>query len=212
MKISYIIILVLVAASFILSFSVYGSMPDRMASHWNAAGEVNGYMSKFWGTFLMPIISLALILLFLGIPLIDPLRKNIKSFRKYYDWFIVVILVFLVYVHALTLAWNAGARFNIGGMMTPAMGLLFIYLSVLLRKAKRNWFIGIRTPWTLSSDRVWEKTHLLGSKLFLAAGIISFLGLLFPKLAIYFVLVSVLAAALITVVFSYFEYSRKSVP
>jgi len=86
---------VLILISFGLGAYFFPQMPDKMASHWNIKGEADGYMSKFWGLFLMPIISLGLFLPFLLISKIDPLKANIEKFREYFDGFIVLIMVFL---------------------------------------------------------------------------------------------------------------------
>jgi len=66
-----------------------------------------------------------------------------------------------------------------GQMMVPALGILFYYCGILIENAKRNWFIGIRTPWTLSNEKVWERTHKIGGKLFKIAGLIAFLWYFF---------------------------------
>jgi uncharacterized membrane protein len=88
--------------------------------------------------------------------------------------------------------------------MLPAMGLLFVFVGVLLRQAKRNFSIGIRTPWTLSSDAVWDKTHRLGAVLFIVSGIVAALGAFFPGQTAYFlVLAPVLVSSLVLVVYSY---------
>jgi uncharacterized membrane protein len=209
MKKSNIIIIIIILISFAIGIYFYPQLPDKIASHWNTKGEADGYMSKCWGLFLMPIISLGLFLLFLLIPKIDPLKKNIEKFRKYFDIFVVLIILFLFYVYVLTVFWNTGTRFNMGQMMIPALGILFYYIGILLRHAKRNWFIGIRTPWTLSNEKVWQKTHRIGGKLFKIAGIIAFLGIFFQGLAIWFVLVPVILAAIYTLVYSYFEYQKE---
>jgi uncharacterized membrane protein len=203
------VIIAIIALSVLIGLFFYPYLPATVASHWDAQGQVNGYMSKFWGTFLVPFMSIALFLLFLLIPRIDPLRKNIEKFRNYFDWLIVIIMLFLFYVHMLTLLWNLGARFNMSQLMLPALGLLYFYIALMLPKAKRNWFVGIRTPWTLSSDVVWDKTHKLGGKLFLYAAILAFAGLVFPALSIWFILVPVLLAAIITIVYSYFVYKKE---
>jgi len=203
--ISFIILL-----SFVLAIYLYPQMPERMASHWNTKGEVDGYMCKFWGLFLMPIILLGLFLLFILIPKIDPLKENIAKFRKYFDGFIVLITLFLFYIYLLSIAWNLGKRFNMGQMMMPALGMLFYYCGILTENAKRNWFIGIKTPWTLSSERVWNKTHKIGGKLFKAAGLIAFLGIFSPNYAFYFILVPALLVAFYTIIYSYFEYQKET--
>ena len=199
----------IILSSFVLAIYFYPFLPEQVASHWSAQGEVDGYMSKCWGLFLMPIISLAVFLLFLVIPKIDPLKKNIEKFRKEFDKFIVIIVLFLFYIYILTLVWNLGWEFDMSRMIIPALGLLFYFVGDVVGKAKRNWFVGIRTPWTLSSDRVWDKTHKIGGKLFKIIGIVALLGFFVPKYAIYIILIPVLVAAIFLVLYSYFEYRKE---
>jgi len=210
MKKNKIIILGIISLSFIIAIYLYPQMPEKMASHWNAQGQVDGYMSKFWGLFLMPIISIGLFLLFILIPKIDPLKENIEKFRKYFDGFIVLIMTFLFYIYLLTVFWNIGIRFNMAQLMMPALGILFYYCGILVENAKRNWFIGIRTPWTLSNEKVWDKTHRIGGKLFKVTGIIAFLGIFFPKYAILFVIIPVISVAVYAIIYSYFEYQKQT--
>lgn len=209
MKASTAVCLALIAASFLLAAYYYAQMPERMASHWNAAGSVDGYAPKFFGLFLMPLLSVALFALFLAIPRIDPLRRNYAKFRKNYDSFVVLLLAFLLYLYALTILWNVGVAFSMPQVLAPAFAVLFYYCGVLIENAKRNWFVGIRTPWTLSSDRVWKRTHALGGKLFKACGVAALLGVVFPDAAFAFVLAPVLAATVFAVVFSYLEFRKE---
>ena len=203
----------IIAGILILTFATaivaYPYLPDRLASHWGASGQVNGYLPKIWGLFIVPAISAALVLLFLLIPRIDPLRKNIAKFMDAFEQFIIVILAFLFYVFLLTIFWNTGARFSLIQVLSPAFGVLFYACGILIGKAKRNWFIGIRTPWTLSSDRVWEKTHAIGAKLFRLAGVLALGGLLLPALAWLFILGPVLLISAYLVVYSYLEYRKE---
>ena len=189
--------------SFIVGAYFYSSMPDLMASHWNERGEVNGYMPKFWGLFLMPILSAGMLLLFVAIPRIDPMKENIAQFRKYFDGFIALMILFLFYIYLLSLYWNLGGRFNFIVAIVPAFAALFYYMGILIEHAKRNWFIGIRTPWTLSSEKVWDATHKRGGKLFKIAAIIALLGIFFESYAIWFVIAPVLLVAVYTFVYSY---------
>jgi uncharacterized membrane protein len=198
--------LLIVIISFIIGIVSYNYLPDRLASHWGENGQVNGYMPKFWALFLMPIISLGMILLFYFLPKIDPLKKNYEKFRKYYDSFIFVIVLFLLYIYLLTIFWNFRIKFNMNMALIPALGFLFIYVGVILENIKRNWFIGIRTPWTISNDKVWDKTHKLGSKLFVISGIITLIGILFEDFIIYFILVPILVSAVFLFIYSYLVY------
>jgi len=209
MRKSGLIILGIILLSLGIGFYFYPQMPNMVASHWNAKGEVDDYMPKFWGTFLMPVVSIFMLLLFMLIPKIDPLKANIEKFRKYFDSFIVLIMLFFLYIYLLTIFWNLGLRFDMGRLMAPALGLLFYYCGILIENAKRNWFIGIRTPWTLSSDNVWEKTHKIGAKLFKVSGLIALSGILFPQCAFFVVLVPVIFATIYTTLYSYIEYQKE---
>ncbi len=200
-----ILTLVMIAMGTLLSLAVYPRLPEQVASHWNAADQVDGTMSRFWGAFLMPLITLGMLGLFLVIPAIDPLKANIAQFRRVFNVFIVFIIGFMLYLHVLTTLWNLGVQgFRMSTALLPAMGLLFVLVGILLRQAKRNFSIGIRTPWTLSSDRVWDQTHRLGSVLFIISGALAALGALLPGPAAYlFVMGPVLISTLILLVYSY---------
>ena len=202
------LIFLIVIISFLVGLYFYPQLPDQMASHWNAKGEVDNYMTKFWGIFLMPFIMIFMLLLFLFITKIDPLKKNVEKFRKYFDGFILVFLLFFLYIYLLTLFYNLGYQFNMGQFVLPAMGPLFYYCGVLIKNAKRNWFIGIRTPWTLSSDRVWDKTHRLGAILYKTAGIIAFVGILFPNYMLWILFVPLIGSTIFLILYSYFEYKK----
>ena len=199
----------MVITSFVVGISLYPQMPDVIASHWDYRGIVDGYMSKFWGIFLMPLVTAGILALLIIIPVIDPLKKNIKSFRKYYDEFIVILTAFLLYIYILTIMWNLGYVFNMTSMIAPAMGFLFYFLGILVQHSKRNWFIGIRTPCTLSSDKVWKKTHLIGGDLLRAAGIAALSGMFFPDYAMYFIVLPIVLVMAYTIVFSYLEYEKQ---
>jgi uncharacterized membrane protein len=205
-----IIVSILIVASTLAGLLLWNQLPDSMASHWGADDQVNGHMSKFWGVFLMPLITIGMLLLFLVIPSIDPLKANIAQFRDYFNTFIALITAFMVYIYALTLLWNLGyTNFRMSTAMLPAMGLLFIFMGVMIGKAKRNYFIGIRTPWTLSSDKVWDETHRIGGKLFIASGVLALLGAFFPTYAFWFLFVPIMGTALFTVIYSYILFRRE---
>ena len=206
-----IVVLLMIVAATIVGIALWNRLPDPMASHWGPNDEVNGYISRFWGVFLMPLITLGMFLLFLVIPNIDPLKANIAQFRDVFNLFITLIVAFMVYVYFLTLRWNLGyTDFAMSKAMLPAMGILFFFVGYMLRKAKRNFFIGIRTPWTLSSDRVWDETHRLGSVLFMVSGVLALIGSFFGgTLAFWFLFVPLIGSTLVTLVYSYVLYQRE---
>ncbi len=207
-----ILVLIMVAGATLAGLILWNRLPDSMASHWNANDQVNGYMPKFWGVFLMPLLTVGMFLLFLAIPNIDPLKANIAQFREAFNLFIVLLVAFMLYVYGLSLAWNLGyAGFNMSRAMLPALGLLFIFIGFLFRSAKRNFFIGIRTPWTLSSDRVWNETHRLGSVLFMISGVLAFIGALFGgQTALWFMFIPLIGSTVFLLVYSYLLYERET--
>lgn len=206
LTISFILIAVAAAAGLILS----AQLPDPMPSHWNAAGEVDGYMSKFWGIWLMPLMTLGITLLLAAVPAIDPLKANIEKFRGLYNAFIIGFVAYMLYVYGLTLAAALGYQFNMTYMLLPVVGLLFIGISFLIEKAKRNFFIGIRTPWTLSSDEVWEKTHKLGAQTFRVGGVLTIISAFLGENGFWLMMVGLLFASLVPVVYSYILWRREN--
>lgn len=207
-----IIVLIMILAAALAGLLLWSRLPDPMASHWNANDQVNGYISRFWGVFLMPLVALGMFLLFLLIPNIDPLKANIAKFRGVFNVFIVCIVGFMLYIHALTLLWSLGyTSFGMSKAMLPALGLLLILIGNLMRQAKRNWFIGIRTPWTLSSDTVWDKTHQLGAVLFMISGALALLGGFFGGMtALWFFFVPLMSSTVFLLIYSYILYQRET--
>lgn len=200
----------LIGLAFLVALFLYPQMPDPMPSHWNAAGEVDGYMAKFWGLFLMPLLALGVFVLFLAIPRIDPLKANIAQFIRAYNLMMVLLIGYLLYVYALTLLWALGYQFNMTFTLLPAMGLLFIAIGYLVGKAKRNFFVGIRTPWTLSSDTVWAKTHQLGKWTFVGAGVVSIVCAFLGEVGFWIFTLTLLAAAFVPIVYSYILWRREN--
>ncbi|MCI0503364.1 SdpI family protein [Candidatus Micrarchaeota archaeon] len=198
----------LIIISFALGLYAYPMLPESVASHWGLEGEVNGYLPAFWGAFLIPLLSAGLFTLFLVIPIIDPLRANIEGFRADYHRFILVMALFLSLVHIQMLLWNLGTQISFNLTMPILMGGLFLLLGDMLGRVKRNWFIGIRTPWTMSNDIVWEKTHKFGGKAFKAAGILAVVSVILPAYAFIIVIGLVIVAALGASAYSYFAYAE----
>ncbi|MFC6614250.1 SdpI family protein [Halopenitus salinus] len=204
----FLIAAIFVGVSAALSVLAAPELPTRMATHWNAAGQPDGTMSKPAALVLIPAMTAGLLIVFALIPRVDPLRANIASFRSVYDWFVVVFTAFMTVIHGGIIAFNLGYEFDFTLLVLAAVAGLFYYVGVLLTHAKRNWFVGIRTPWTLSSDEVWNRTHRLGGRLFKLTALVALVGLLFGEYAIYFLVVPALLTAGITIVYSYYLYEQ----
>ncbi len=203
-----LISLLFVILSFLTAFFVWPNMPNLLASHWGINNEVNGYMTKFWGLFFMPILSVVMYILFLFLPKLDPYKKNFSEFQNHYDNFMIAIFGFLFYIYLLTIFWNLNYQFNLIQFLSPAFSLLFYFTGDLTSHAKMNWFVGIRTPWTMSSPIVWQKTHAIGGKLFKLVGLISLFGVIFPELAFYLLFIPIVFTVIFVFIYSYILYSR----
>ena len=207
-----IIVLAMIAIATLAGVLLWDQLPDQMPSHWNINDQVDGYTPKFWGVFLLPLITLGMFLLFLAIPSIDPMKANIAQFRGAFNLFIVLMAGFMLYLYGLTLAWSLGyTNFRMSGAMLPAIGLLFIFIGFVMRQAKRNFFIGIRTPWTLSSDTVWNETHRIGAVLFMISGALAFLGGFFGGTNAFLMMFApIIGSTVFLLIYSYLLYRRET--
>ncbi|PIU16080.1 hypothetical protein COT20_00895 [bacterium (Candidatus Gribaldobacteria) CG08_land_8_20_14_0_20_39_15] len=183
-------------------------IPDQIPTHWNTQGQIDGYSSKPMAVFLLLGVLVAMYLLMLFLPHLDPLKKNYKEFEKPYYILRLALIIFFVSLYVFTLLAAAGYKLDIKKFIIPSMSLLFIVFGVLMSKIKRNYFVGIRTPWTLHSDEVWLKTHKLGGWTFAGAGILCFFTLWLGDWAFAIFMVIILLAALLPIAYSYLEYKK----
>jgi uncharacterized membrane protein len=207
-KMMLILVAVLIAAAMAMSVLAYPKMPERMASHWGPSGEVDGWMNKTVGLFFMPVFMLGLTLLFFVVLLIDPLRKNIDKFFNYYAGFIVVFNLFMLVVHGWMILWNMNIQIPANVFVPIALACLFFYIGIICPHTKPNWFMGIRTPWTLSNEIVWQKTHKLGGILFKTAAIILLIGAAFQDYIVAFILIAVFLVAIVPLIYSFVVWKK----
>lgn len=172
--------LVLILISLAASFYFYANFPDQVPTHWNFAGEVDSYSSKAFTAFFFPVLAVLMYFLFLVFPSIDPKKDRYNEFRKVYHIFKSLILAFLVIIYFIVGLNGLGYNISVSLWMPALIGLLFIVMGSYMAKIKPNWFMGIRTPWTLSSEEVWNKTHRFGGKMFILGGILMILQPFLP--------------------------------
>lgn len=202
----------LVLAGFAASALAWPELPATMDVHWNAAGEADGTAPKAIGALVLPGLAAALLALFATVPQIDPLGANVADFRGYYEALVLLLVALLVGIHGAVLATNLGVDVPLTPIVLVATGGLLAYAGVLLGHAEPNWFVGIRTPWTLSSERVWRRTHDLASPLFVLGGValaavaVASWALGTPGAATAAVLGIVFVIALVPVAYSYYVY------
>ena len=199
-----LVMLLVIAAMFAAAAAVWTAAPSAIPVHWNVSGEADRYGGKFEGLLLLPLMALAVYLLLRYLPRIDPLRVNYARFAGVYTAIRAAVLLLMAAIYGMVIAWVLEKPINMSRLMPAAIGALFIFLGSVLGKVKPNWFVGIRTPWTLSSRRSWERTHQLGGRLFLGLGVLFLLagafGLREFGLGLFG---AVVAALVILVIYSY---------
>lgn len=163
--------LVIAALVIALSIWAYPGLPPTVATHWNFRGEPDGFSGRLMAVLIGPLVVLFLTLFFNVLPRFDPRRENYAKFLSTYWLFANGLIAFMLIAHALIIASGLGYSVNIDRIMPVSIGVLLIFLGNFLTRIEPNWFIGIRTPWTLSSDTVWRKTHRTGGFVMVIAGL-----------------------------------------
>ncbi len=198
----------LVILAVILAFSVYSILPESVPTHWNADGVADGWGASWEGAFIFPIMMAGILLLFVVIPLIVVFEKNFKGFEKEYWILAFVIQMFFFLFYIMTLLPNFGYEFNFSQILVLPMAMLFISIGILLPSFKRNFFVGIRTPWTLADDKVWKKTHQVGGKLFILAGFAALISVPFPSATIWVLVGGALIAGFGAMIYSLYLFKK----
>jgi uncharacterized membrane protein len=170
--------LLVIAAMFATAAWAWPQLPDRLPIHWNLEGNVDGWGNKFMGLLLLPVTVGGIYLLLLVLPRLDPLKQNYEQFRLAYSVLRLTFVFFMACLYATTIINAFGHQLNMTRIVFPLTGLLFIALGCVIHKIQPNWFVGVRTPWTLSSRLSWTKTHQLARWVFI------FIGALFAIIAI----------------------------
>lgn len=204
-KTAFFISLSILIISFASAFYFYPELPETIVTHWDTYGEPNGFSHKGM-VLILPIISMFAFLLLLWLPKLDPLKKNIDKFADSYDDFILVFNLMMYYISSLTIMWNLGLNFNMGTAVIPAIALMFYFIGVMLSSTKRNYTIGVRTPWALESDEVWDKTNKASSGVFKIVAMIALVSILIPKFSFFIFITSLLLGVAYIFVYSYMVY------
>ena len=202
-------LLILAAVAF--SVAVWSRLPTRMPVHWDLHGEVNGYGSRAQGALFLPAVMLGLWLLMRFLPRIDPRRANYAKFADTYDLLVNSLGALFAVMHVALIGAALGWPVSMERVAPTLIGLQFIILGNALPRARPNWWFGIRTPWTLSNDRVWARTHRVGGYLLAAAGVVLLVTAAFPGAWTFALGVGAAAAAGFgSLVYSYFAWKQES--
>lgn len=202
----------LVSAAFLLiavlaAVWLYPQLPAQVPTHWDLQGHVNGTMPRFWGAAFPALMILALAVITLLLPRISPRQFEIAPFAHVYGIVMLAIQGMMLVVGLSALLAGAGYAVPMPIIAMLSVGVLLMVLGNYMGKLRKNFFIGIRTPWTLASDAVWERTHRLGGWLFMLAGVVMVAGALLGAPA-WLAPVAIAGAALVPCVYSYLVYRR----
>jgi uncharacterized membrane protein len=201
----------LIVATVAFTVAVYSRLPERMAVHWGLHGEVNRYGSRAEGAFLLPAAMLVVWLLLRFLPLIDPRRANYAKFSDTYDLVVNSLVVLFAVMHVALLGSALGWPISMGRVVPALVGLQFIILGNALPRARPNWWFGIRTPWTLSNDRVWTRTHRVGGYLLAGAGLVLLVAAALPSTwTLALGVAAVASAGFGSLVYSYFAWKQET--
>ncbi len=197
--------IVLVAMALVVIY-YYPLVPDPMPSHFDMHWNVDGWMRKDSFLIMMALIIILPYLLFTFLPFVDPLRKKIEPRFKTVLLIRDVLLIFLSFLLFLILKGATEGKLS-PSMIMVALGFLFILLGNYMPKLPQNWFIGIRTPWTISSEVVWRKTHNLGGWLFILSGAVFIIYGLFDSGSIV-PFATIIFTALFITTYSFYEFKK----
>jgi len=178
-------------------------------THWNFQGQVDDYSSRAFGAFMIPLLNIGIYLMMLFMPLIDPRRDNYARFTGAYQYLRWGTVLFMSVLYGTTILSALGMQINIGMVVKGFVALLFILIGNFMGQMRPNYFVGIKTPWTLANEQVWEKTHRMSGKLWVGAGILELA--LAPVQALwgaYLFFGLVLAMAIIPIAYSYFIFRK----
>jgi uncharacterized membrane protein len=211
---SLLLALLIIAAQIVISIATYPLLPASVPSHWDAAGQVNGYLPKWLNAIFYPGMSLFLLVVLRGAMRISPQLGQASARRAnkiVVNMILVALLLFMLVLQLVTTSIALGSKIDVTFVISLAVSVLFIFLGNYLGKLRRNFWAGIRTPWTLASDTVWERTHRLGGWLFVAAGFIGVITSFIPPLRLWGLFVPLILLLIITTAYSYYAYSRYTV-
>jgi uncharacterized membrane protein len=197
----------LTAALLIVTFVEYGRLPEQIPIHWDLSGQPDQFGPKSWAAFIGPAAMAAALALFALLPWLSPKRFEVDTFRSTYLFVMLLTVSLLGYLHVMTLWQALDGTVDLSRVLVGGLFVFFVLLGNVLGRVRRNFYIGVRTPWTLASERVWIDTHRLSAWLFAACGLVGLVLVLLP-IPIYAVFIPIAVAALAPIVYSLVHYKR----
>lgn len=202
-------ILVVALAPFVVAALFWNQLPDRLAVHFGANGQPDGFQDKGWFLVMVAVMNVGLALLLKVVQWIDPKRENYRKFARFYNLFRVVMAAFMSVIFMVTIFYNLGYAFNVQLIVLSGIGVLFIVIGNYMGQIRFNYFFGIRTPWTLANEEVWRRTHRMAGPLWVAAGVAAFIcGFLSGEAAMWIFFPIVIIVGVAPLVYSFVLYRK----
>ena len=191
--------------------AVWARLPERMPVHWELSGRVDRWGGRLEGALLLPIVFAAVWALTELLPRIDPRRANFDKMRGAYDVSISAVLTMLLVLQGVILANALGHDVPINRVIPASLGVLLLVMGNLLPRARPNWWFGIRTPWTLSNDRVWARTHRVGGYCMAGAGVVLLATAVAPpRWFLPMMVVAIATASVVPLVYSFVAWRQET--
>jgi uncharacterized membrane protein len=195
----------------LFAIAVYPRLPAEIPTHWGLNGEVNGTMPKFPGAFLLPGIAFIIWLALPALRQIDPREEHYEKFSETF-WIVVNLAVLVMaLIEVLSLGYALGWPVDMGRAIPALVGVLFVAIGNYLPRLRSNWWMGIRTPWTMSSERVWRETHRMAGPVFVIGGLVCLASVFTPSpVRLALPILALLVATMIPIVYSYVVWRREA--
>lgn len=202
-------ILVFILASLAAGLYFYPQLPDKIPSHWNIRGEVDGWSSKNFAVWFFPLLNMGLYFMMILLPKIDPRKANYTRFAGSYRIIRLVLIVFLTGIYCVTLISGLGYSIKVDIIVKVSVSFLILILGNYMGKFQHNYFVGIKTPWTLASEEVWRRTHRMAGPLWVSAGVLGIILSFIPSTwASITLFASFMVIAFIPMIYSYILYRQ----
>lgn len=202
--------LILIVLSMIAWIIAFPHLPSQIATHWDLKGNANGYSSRVGAMLSMVGLLVFLYVLFIFLPKIDPKNANYKYFTRGYRIIMNALLFIFFILNLLIILYSLGYPIPMSSLAPFIIGGIFIVLGNFLQTVRTNFFIGIRTPWTLSNDKVWRKTHRFGGKIMFLAGVVIMISALVPQSWMGpIIIVSIVLSVGLPIIYSYLLFKKE---
>lgn len=200
----------LVVAMLLTGRTVYDKLPEPTPRHRNFQGQVDGYWTKMGAVLGIPLIVLAMIVLFRFLPKIDPKKANYEKFWKTWEIIQFIIIGFMTYIHFVSLLVILYPTYSINTFLLFGLGAMFVLMGNYMSKIKHNFFVGIKTPRTIVNEDIWKKTHRLSWWLWVAAWILFLAQAFIQKYIATTFLITILTIVLVPMIYSYWLFKNEN--